>query len=323
MPAGMTDTDSMISVREVPWHRHQNALVLDESPKTPKEAWEKAIGWEIVQVPVTYEFNGQKIEDPSIRLNLRSDTGDRLGKVTVDYVVFQPLEQLEFAAAITGHGGLWETIGSLHGGRQIYCCFRFPEWVVVGGDQTGLYGFITNHFGGWQSIKAKATAVRVVCQNTHAAALGDGLPTLAIPHYGAVHQKVEEARKVMGLTMNYGKQFKEFGDRLASSKMTERQLKKVLEQLYPTDVTASDRKRQNKEDIRNHIMWMFKEAPTCVEMANAPGTAWTALNAITEFADYGQKAEDEVMGDDAFFTRVLDDPKHIKERATELIGALV
>jgi hypothetical protein len=45
MPAGLTQTDSMFSVREVPWHGL--GAVLDSPPSTIAEAIElSGLGWE-------------------------------------------------------------------------------------------------------------------------------------------------------------------------------------------------------------------------------------------------------------------------------------
>jgi hypothetical protein len=111
---------------------------------------------------------------------------------------------------------------------------------------------------------------------------------MKIPHLGDPMAKIMTAREVLGMTVKYAEQFKEFGDRLADSKLTDRMMKKILNELYPDPSGGTDRQVANKVDARNHIMWMHREAPTCVgEHVAAPGTAWTFLNAITEYVDYG------------------------------------
>lgn len=328
MPAGMTDNDSMFSVREVPWHRHVNAVTLDESPRTIDEFLTAAgLDWDVVQAPVrfTNPVLGVEQTDPSLRLNIHGRTGVTLGRVTKDYAVLQNRSAFEFADNLLG-SLVGETAGSLHDGRRVYMTFRVPDYIDIGGDKVGIYVFISNSHAGWEAIKVKLTAVRVVCQNTHTAALGDGKPIMKIPHLGDPQAKIQAARDVLGLTVDYGKQFKEFGDRLADSKLTDRKMDAVLKKLYPDPSGGTDRQIANKVDARNHIMWMFREGPTCTgPHVGAPGSAWAFLNACTEFVDYGMQdscdPERETEKSERLVTRCVDDPTKLKAKAYQLVGA--
>lgn len=98
MSHGITNNDSMFSVREVPWHGL--AAVLDEYPKSIDEALDKAgLGWKVTHGDVlvvgarawTDDFgvrhDPELIPAKGFKANLRDDTGEVLGIVSDEYVV--------------------------------------------------------------------------------------------------------------------------------------------------------------------------------------------------------------------------------------------
>lgn len=323
MPAGLTKDDMMFSVRETPWHGM--GAVLSSAPKNIDDALEKSgLGWEVVQRPIHFAANDGELvrferdgaggtRVPAGFVNVRSDTGEALGTVSDRYKVLQNRDAFSWLSNLIGSELHFETAGSLAGGRRVWVMARRPDYIEIGGDTTGLFVFITNSHDGYRAVKAAVSPVRIVCQNTLTAALGAAPRTYSIAHLGDPQQKLVEARNVLDITINYGEQFKQLGDRLASSKLAEAKLKKVLEKLYPTDGAMSDRKVANRTDAKNHIMWLFKEGPT---VGNSPGSAWSAYNAITEYVDYGESTDH-----DGKLTRAMDDPTTIKAKSLPLVAA--
>src|SRR5206468_3220585 len=134
----------------------------------------------------------------------------------------------------------FEAAGSLHGGRRIWALARLPEHIEVGGDPTGVHVLVTNSHDGSSAVQAAVTPVRVVCQNTLAWGLRRARRTYSIRHTEAVRTRLIEARRVLELTVDYAKQFKQLGDALALAPFSDRQLRSVLDELWPSgpgDVT--------------------------------------------------------------------------------------
>jgi Domain of unknown function (DUF932) len=79
--------------------------------------------------------------------------------------------------------------------------------------------------------------------------------SFSIRHTEAVTQRVHEARRVLDLSINYYEQFKRFGDRLASERCTEHQLRAVLDKLYPngTSDSVSSRTRSSRQQTKDRI----------------------------------------------------------------------
>src|ERR687888_1584081 len=62
--------------------------------------------------------------------------------------------------------------------------------------------------------------------------------------------QLHEARAVLGMTVDYYRQFAAFGDRLALAPMSERALGAVLVELYPPDTTLGGRALANRRRAR-------------------------------------------------------------------------
>jgi hypothetical protein len=126
---------------------------------------------------------------------------------------------------------------------------------------------------------------------------------------------VHQARRVLDLSIDYYRQFKHAGDQLASERFTEAQLRRVLDQLYPSGVedVASARTRRSRKQTKQRIIDLFAHGDT---QGNAPGTKWAGVNAIIEHADWIRP----INGRTERFARTVDDAAR-KTLALELVAA--
>jgi calcineurin-like phosphoesterase family protein len=127
--------------------------------------------------------------------------------------------------------------------------------------------------------------VRVVCQNTLNWALARAQQRYSIRHTDKIREHVHQARRVLELSIDYYQQFKHTGDQLASERITEAQLRRVLDELYPsgTEDVATERTRRSRERTKQRIVELFLHGDT---QGNAPRSKWAAVNAVIEYADY-------------------------------------
>lgn len=137
----------------------------------------------------------------------------------------------------------------------------------------------------------------------------------SIRHTEKIREHVHQARRVLDLSIDYYRQFKLAGDRLAGERFTEAQLRRVLDELYPSriDDVASNRTRRFREQTKQRIIELFAHGDT---QGNAPGTKWAAVNAIIEHADWIRP----VNARSERFGRVIDDGAR-KTHALELVVA--
>ena len=325
MPAGLTSSDSMFSVREVPWHGL--GAVLPEPPKTISEAVAlSGLGWGVKKEPIAVDRCDVVMPDsiweprcepiPGYYATVRQDTRQVLGVVGERYRIVQNWEAFSFVDQLLGSSMHFETAGSLNAGRKVWVLASLPDHIEVGGDPVRPYVLLMNSHDGSTAVIAATTPIRVVCQNTLNWGLSKAQQRFSIRHTEQIGRRVHEARRVLELSVNYYAQFKLMGDRLASESMSDRKLRVVLDQLYPSgtaDTAGSDRMAKTRKQRKDRIVNLFLNGDT---VGNAPGSKWAALNAIVEFGD----SHRPLRSGSERFGRAIDDGTS-KTQALELVLA--
>ena len=325
MPAGITSSDSMFSVRETPWHGL--GAVLDHAPATIAEAIEASgLGWIVKREPIAVDRGDAATVDdwweprceeiPGYYATVRQDNRTVLGIVGERYRIVQNREAFEFVDQLLGSSLHFETAGSLNGGRRVWVLATLPKHVEVGGDQVRPYVLLMNSHDGSTAVIAATTPVRVVCMNTLNWGLQRARQKFSIRHTEQINRRVHEARRVLELSIDYYEQFAATGNQLASERCSERQLQKVLDELYPSGVgdSMTDRTRLGREQVKERIVDLFLRGDT---QGNAPGSKWAAVNAVVEYGDWHRPMR---QGGERF-ARAVDDGAQ-KTRALELITAV-
>jgi phage/plasmid-like protein (TIGR03299 family) len=324
MPAGITSSDSMFSVRETPWHAL--GAVLERAPATIAEAIEASgLGWRVKREPIAVDRGDVAMADsiwdprceeiPGYYATVRQDNRTVLGIVGERYRIVQNHEAFEFVDQLLGSSLHFETAGSLNGGRRVWVLATLPNHVEVGGDQVRPYVLLMNSHDGSTAVIAATTPVRVVCMNTLNWGLQRARQKFSIRHTEQISRRVHEARRVLELSIDYYEQFAATGNQLASERCTERQLQKVLDELYPSGLedSVTDRARKGREQVKERIVELFLRGDT---QGNAPGSKWAAVNAIVEYGDWHRPIR---QGGERF-ARAVDDGAQ-KTHALELITA--
>ena len=324
MPAGITSSDSMFSVRETPWHGL--GAVLDAPPAMIAEAiLASGLGWRVEREPIGVDRGDAATVDdwceprceqiPGYYATVRQDTRAVLGIVGERYRIVQNEEAFQFVDQLLGSSLYFETAGGLHGGRRVWVLATLPEHMEVGGDPVCPSVLLMNSHDGSTAVIAATTPVRVVCQNTLNWGLERARQRFSIRHTEQIGRRVHEARRVLDLSIDYYEQFRATGNRLASESCSERQLRRVLEELYPSGMEdgVSDPARRSREQTKQRIVELFLYGDT---QGNARGSKWAAVNAIVEYSDWHRPIR---QGGERF-ARAIDNGAG-KTRALELITA--
>jgi phage/plasmid-like protein (TIGR03299 family) len=311
--------------------------VLDEYPRSIDEALEKAgLGWKVTHGDVlvvkradwTDDFGighpAELIPAAGFKANLREDTGEVLGIVSDEYEVVENIDAFRFLDALIGSEMHFETAGSLWGGRRVWALARLPEYVELGGDLSATYIYVANSHDGSMAVTAAVTPIRIVCANTLGAALRQAehgvsaQRTFRFRHTGNLQAKFVEARQVLGMTIDYQKQFKQLADRLALQPISEHTLERsVLRHMWVIDEDMGKVARANRERAIESVVAIFRGRGRAGDTSgNSPGTKWVAFNAIAEHLDYGRRYTARTNQ----VQRSFEDTS-LKQRALELIRA--
>jgi phage/plasmid-like protein (TIGR03299 family) len=219
---------------------------------------------------------------------------DVLATVGDKYKIVQNEDLFSFGDAILDGGGLWETAGSISQGRRVFGSLSIDREIIVGAgsadDRTQVYLLVNTSHDGSTAVQASITPVRVVCQNTLNLALSGVKQTFKMRHTQTVDGKMLAAREALGLTFKYADAFEAEANALYQAEITKSDFDKIIEAAYPKpekDVKGAVKRWETKRDTLMGIYTGTADGPNTTEAIT--GTAWGALNALTERIDWYRK----------------------------------
>lgn len=308
MPA---DVESMFYVRKAPWHGLGTKVM--EAPSSADALRLAGLDWKVVQENV-YTANGERV--PGFYANIRDKDRRTLGVVSDRYKVVQNEEAFAFTDALLGEGVRYETAGSLQNGRKVWILARLPHSYIISGEQVDPYLVFSNTHDGTGSIRAAVTPVRVVCCNTLNLALDTAKRSWACVHTGDIRGKITDARETLSLAGAYmealGKKF----DELQKKRLTDHQVKDLIEVLLPMEEEDSKKARnvmRNREDLRAR----YYDAP---DLKGVGKNAYRFINAVSDFATHAKPIRRTANYQENLFARTIEGHPMI-DKAYQMVSA--
>lgn len=246
--------------------------------------------WNVSVEPVLVPAGYRPVTDNFMvtRKNPFDGETDVLAFVGKKYRPFQNEALFSFADNILEGGAIWESAGSIKDGRVVFGSLVVPREFILdpqgANDKTVTYLLVHTAHDGSSSVSASITPVRVVCQNTLNMALNGTKQSFKVRHTAGTGNRVDEARRVLGLTFAHMDSFETLARQLFETPATAKDVFDLFTAVYPKPEQGSPAgvvtKWQNKIDLLNDI---YYKSPT---QTNVEGTAWGVLNAMTERLDY-------------------------------------
>lgn len=241
-------------------------------------------------------------------------TPEVLAVVGDRYKVVQNEELFTFGDSLLDGGADWESAGSIKDGKIVFGSLAVPREFVLdpegANDKTVTYLLVHTSHDGSTAVSANITPVRVVCQNTLNMALAQSKQSFKIRHTSTVNGKIDEARRVLGLTFDHMDKFEVMAKQLFETAITDNQFTALVNDLYPAPEDGSAKvagtRHTEKVDLLQHLYL------NGVTNANIKGTAWGALNALTERLDYyraGRKGDESIRAAASGFDPVVNAEK--------------
>jgi phage/plasmid-like protein (TIGR03299 family) len=289
-------------------------VVVQGTMKTRDAMTLGGVGWLTEKVPMSYAWNGLWNEADDTFALVRTDTGAKLCTVGSGYEDIQNPDAFEFLDSVVGEfGAEYESVGSVHGGKKVWLLAHLPRHSFrISGDKDEVKSYVMFFNPHDYSGKAFAypTTERVECANTMRVSLTkDKDKGLGIAHRGNIKRAIESTREVLGLSVRGFETYREQAEFLARKPLeinhfcgdvldkcldvTEAQCKMGADVLAAAIAKTQanlelleksfQRKIDRRAGILDDILERY-ESGTC----GADGTAWKALNAVTEYADHGK-----------------------------------
>ena len=296
---GSNGEAAFASLREPAWH--QLGTVFNEEVST-KQMLELAHlnDWNVrlEEVPMPEGFVSDRKYNYVTRTNpFDNSQNDVLGIVGERYRILQNEELFDFGDALLDGGGRWETAGSIKNGRQVFGSLALERETVLDpsgvSDKVNTYLLVNTSHDGSIAIQASVTPVRVVCANTLNLALGSGVgrnrsvkQSFKIRHTQTAQGKIQAAREALGLANVYMDEFDKLAQEMIEQEISNDKFQDIIRMAYPMpeeDKKGAIKKWQNKIDAIEEI-YVGQYNNTIA------GTAWGALNAMTERIDWYRSA---------------------------------
>jgi phage/plasmid-like protein (TIGR03299 family) len=251
---------------------------------------------------------------PGYYATVRKTDGRPLGVVGERYTPLQNKDAFAFFdEAVGSYEAMYETAGSLRGGKIIWIMSKMPGHVGTSEDPIEMWLVLSNAHDGSRQLLMMASPVRVVCMNTLNIAISSAVANIEIRHTSGMMERVVDAREALGLTNIYFEQMGEAMNMLKEYRMTEEEIKKYVYGLFPLKVKNED-KLTGFEGVMNielgpRIKTYVEKVLELTEtgkgtgIPGVKGSAYGAFNAAVEFADHWQPVKGK---NDSMLVRKLD-----------------
>jgi phage/plasmid-like protein (TIGR03299 family) len=288
-------------------------------------------GWNVRKTPLhTSEISPDGVsvlEVPghfaTVRTNPFTGATEPLGVVGEGYRPIQNEEHCDILnRLVDDSGAIFDTAGSLRGGRQVFVSLQLPETMRVGGsDEVNVNIVALNSHDGTSAFRLLVTPVRVVCANTQAAALANHSASISIRHTASAKARVAAARDALGLTFRYLEAFQAQAEAMIQQAMTEAEFQRLTAELFPAPDRDAGPRTQTAHKNREYILTrLWADADT---QAGIRGTKWAGYQAVAEYIDHHSPVRTRGDKATARAARLLTttEPTRLKTRAWQLANS--
>lgn len=213
---------------------------------------------------------------------------------------------------------LFETTGSVNGGRQVYALVRLDEPYQIPGDPSLTYPFaaLLNSHDGTTACKLIPTEVRVVCWNTFQMALTrSGNSGLTLRHSKHVNDRIEDAKVALATIREDAKAWQTEATDLAGIKVSDVVVRTFLDEFIPIPENAAARTRDARAERQGMFLTLYNESVT---LDGIRGTAYGLVQATGEFLDHLRPFRSR----DTYLARTMLYSEPVKVGAIKLIREL-
>lgn len=238
---------------------------------------------EVEVVENTFGVFRKQINEDGSHSWIALNRGTAVGRV---WKPFQNIEAMDFLdELVQTQEAKIEVVGALGKGEKVWVLAKLPDSILINGmDKVDQYILIVNSHDGSGSLKIFLTPIRVVCNNTLTMALRGRQGGYNIRHTGKLHDRLEQAREVLGLVNKDFMAWGELAQSLVEVKLTEDEMDYYF--IDTLNLTFNDKGdlTTRSNNMLNTVKGLLANDNNRLNgMAN---TGWAAYNALTEAVDH-------------------------------------
>ncbi len=282
---------------EVPWHGLGNRV--DDCVSVDDMLIAAGLNWEVAAHPLFTKVGDDIVEVKTRKALVRSTDQKVLSIIGNNWNPVQNRTAMEFFREYTEAGDIkLETAGSLKGGKVVWGLANLNQGFFVNGSKDAVKGYlllVSPHEPG-AAITIRTTAVRVVCANTMAMAMGGRHDHVFRLHH-TTEFTVDKAKEAVGLSRERLVKAELESTALLQLKMSEFDTIRFLAKFFTEKKDQSDANVKLLVESANdkglpkafdQVLASINSGPGAV-----PGTAWGILNGVTHWTDHvaGRKGD--------------------------------
>jgi phage/plasmid-like protein (TIGR03299 family) len=313
--------------RQPAWHAL--GTVIDDL--TYAEAMREAhlADWNVRVAPLVANVDGINFDVPAAQVVLRDNPADGAAEVLAAvgdrYSPVQNEDAFGFVPFLEDAGARVETAGSIRGGRQVFMSLSTDKGFIIdpsgAADRVENFLLLSTSHDGSLSIEASSTPVRVVCANTLDLALPRAKRAYKVRHTSTAQSRLAEAQALLVSAQGYFERFGELASSLYQTEVTNAEFTNIITGFYPKPTDAKNKRGitvwEKKVDTLEQLWAGGSDYAYTLE--NVHGTAWGAVNALTERIDWHRpsrgKGNTLAIGASGFVTAVTQE----KQRALDFV----
>jgi len=304
MAHGITETDSVGIVGSKGWHGLGKPI---PAGMTAREGFTHlGLTWPTELAPIYAEVQrGVDAEGNPIlrriflgehRAHIRGDNDFPLGVVSSGYQQVTLADQADLADNLAGQdaASVMESAASLFGGRRVFVCIKLPQVIRAASDIVETYIVVSNGNGGFAGLNIYPTSIRPECANMLRWSERDLGKGITFRHSGDIEAKLKQARVAMGLATKEVAEFEKQVQALAGCQLSADQTRHFMFTAY--DATFGELPDPNSQPEAFEKLlarrtetverWLANIEDRRQQVAGIQGTAWQALNAVTQWHDH-------------------------------------
>lgn len=310
----------------VPWHGLGKKV---DGLMTAAQCLQAAgLDWEVEKRPLYHPEFSNEGEPRLVKVNgfyttVRKTDQRVLGVVKEGYTILQNQDAFNFFdTLVSREEAIYETAGSLRGGKTVFINAKLPGEIRIHGDDViQKYALVANAHDGSMGVITKLTGVRTVCMNTLLAAFASEGKQAKVRHTVNVDARLRDAAELMGLYNEFYANFEAAAKAMVAKQINkETDLRSYLESCFNIKPTTDeeDGEDEKKDPRAIGIITDLYEQGRGTDIT--PHSIWRAYNAVTEYVDHKDyRNEDSQIANAAF----AGSGYNLKTRAWEKALALV
>lgn len=238
------------------------------------------LDWKVIQVPV--QVDGHDV--PGYLANVRDSDDTVLGITSDRYRPIQNVDGFDLLDFLLSRQEvLFESAGSLKGGRVVWMLARIPQDYKLLGDNLRPFLLFANSHDGSMVGVAKPVNMRVECWNKLQMALSEDGATARIRHTGNIKAKMAEAARVLGMAEQQILALQKEAEHLSRYRLSEKQWWGVVTDLVPIPEEPGLKMLKMRNDARSSLHNYASRPDLANHWINNQLTGWGAVQAVVDY----------------------------------------